>query len=348
MLGALRTFLALIVMAAHLGRWTDLTATYAVSTFFVISGYLMTATLHRNYGFGPRGFIRFFTNRFLRLYPMYWAAAALSLLLIALEPTLAAAYHRNFLIPGSTRAWADLAVNWYWRPDFPMPGKPSVSHVVPPAWALAVEFAMYVVLALGAARNIKTGMLCLLAGALFHVALAHDVNERLYAIPAAALPYGIGICLYFAVNAYRASVATYTSVAATCLYGGFICVLHFLPLDAAGLPYYLNLAGFATAFFFIASATEGRHFRWIDRNIGGLSYPIYLVHYQAAFAIQLLLATSTPGWTLFWLALPLVVALSTALEYLNRQIVDPFRNAVRSTALPTDEKVKIAEQSSAR
>ncbi|RQT94799.1 acyltransferase [Burkholderia cepacia] len=330
MLGALRTFLALIVMAAHLGRWTDLTATYAVSTFFVISGYLMTATLHRNYGFGSSGFFRFFLNRFLRLYPMYWIAAGMSVLLIALEPTLAEAYHRNFLLPDSLRSWACLAMNWYWRPDFPLPGKPSVSHVVPPAWALAVEFAMYVVLALGAARNIKTGVLCLLVGVLFHVAMAHDVNERIYAIPAAALPYGIGICLYFAIKACRASVTTYASVAATLLYAGFICALHFLPLDAAGIPYYLNLAGFAVAFFFIASATEGRYFRWIDRNIGGLSYPIYLIHYQAAFAIQLLLSTKAAGWTLFWFTLPLAVAFSAALEYLNRQIVDPCRNVVRA------------------
>ncbi|MEY1592413.1 hypothetical protein AB3K92_26655 [Burkholderia sp. Bmkn7] len=106
--------------------------------------------------------------------------------------------------------------------------------------------------------------------------------------------------------------------------------LHFLPLDAAGIPYYLNLAGFAVAFFFIASATEGRYFRWIDRNIGGLSYPIYLIHYQAAFAIQLLLSTKATGWTLFWFTLPLAVALSAALEYLNRQIVDPCRNVVRA------------------
>ncbi|WP_080425907.1 acyltransferase family protein [Burkholderia ubonensis] len=330
MLGALRTFLALIVMAAHLGRWTDLTATYAVSTFFVISGYLMTATLHLNYGFGASGFFRFFMNRFLRLYPMYWVAAGMSVLLIALEPALAEAYHRNFLLPDSLRSWAGLAINWYWRPDFPMPNKASVSHVVPPAWALAVEFAMYVVLALGVARNIKTGVLCLLAGALFHVAMAHDVNERLYAIPAAALPYGIGICLYFAVKAYRTNIGMYTSIAATCLYGGFICALHLLPLDAAGFPYYLNLAAFAVTLFFIVSATEGSNFRWIDRNIGGLSYPIYLIHYQAAFLIQIIISEKAAGWTLFWLTLPLTVALSAALEYLNQQIVDPYRNSVRA------------------
>ncbi len=320
-------------MAAHLGRWTDLTATYAVSTFFVISGYLMTATLHRSYGFTPEGALRFFSNRFLRLYPMYWIAAALSVGLIALEPALAQAYHRNFVMPESARAWLDLAVNWYWRPDFSFPGKSSVSHVVPPAWALAVEFAMYVALAFGAARNVKTGVLCMLVGACFHVAMAHEVNERLYAVPAAALPYGIGICLYFATVAYRVCVTAYISAAVTFAYMGFICALHFLPLDAAGLPYYLNLAGFTGAFFFIRSAPPGRYLKWIDRNIGGLSYPIYLIHYQAAFAIHLLAPKSTPGWSMFWLTLPLAVALSWTLEYLNRKIIDPFRDVVRSRAL---------------
>lgn len=347
MLGALRTFLALIVMAAHLGRWTDLTATFAVSTFFVISGYLMTATLHRNYGFGASGFIRFFMNRFLRLYPMYWIAAGLSILLIVLEPALAEEYHRNFLLPDSLRSWAGLIGNWYWLPDFPIPGKPSVSHVVPPAWALAVEFAMYIALALGAAKNLKTGVICLLAGALFHLIMFRDVNERIYAVPAAALPYGIGICLYFAVRKCKMLVSSVGSLLAAGAYGSLICSLHYLPLDAAGVPYYLNLAGFAAAFFFIASSTERRSFRWIDRNVGGLSYPIYLLHYQVAFATQVLLSTKATGWTLFWLSLPLVLGSSAILEHLNRKIVDPYRNTVRAKTSTSPEIVNTSEQSGA-
>ncbi|WP_143757471.1 acyltransferase family protein [Burkholderia singularis] len=329
MLGALRSFLALIVMAAHLGRWIDLTATYAVSTFFVISGYLMTATLQRNYGFGARGFVRFFANRFLRLYPMYWVAAAMSIVLIAAEPRLAAAYHRNFLMPNTLGAWWNLVVNLYWCPDFPAPGKPNASHVVPPAWALAVEFAMYVLLALGAARNRATGFLCLLAGVCFHVLMAHDINARIYAVPAAALPYGIGICLYFTVQGIGVCLPAAASVVATLVYAVFICSLHVLPLDAAGVPYYLNLLGFTIAFFFIAASRTGRWLRSIDRNIGGLSYPIYLTHYQAAFAMQLLLATTVTGWKLFWLTLPIVTLISIGLEYMNRRIVDPYRNIVR-------------------
>ncbi len=347
MLGAIRTFLALIVMAAHLGRWTDLTATYAVSTFFLISGYLMTATLHRNYGFGVEGFIRFFMNRFLRLYPMYWVAAGMSVLLICIAPALAEAFHRNFTLPDSWYSWIGLAANWYWRPDFPVAGTQSVSHVVPPAWALAVEFAMYIVLALGAARNVKTGIICLLAGALFHLIMFRDVNERIYAVPAATLPYGIGICLYFAVQKYKLLINSAGSLLAAGAYGSLICSLHYLPLDAARVPYYLNLAGFAVAFFFIASSTERRSFRWIDRNVGGLSYPIYLLHYQAAFATQHLLSTKSTGWTLFWLALPLVVGLSAILEYLNRKIVDPYRNTVRARTSTAPEIVNTSEQSGA-
>jgi len=37
----------------------------------VLSGFLMTLILNETYGFGPGHFVRFWTNRFLRLYPAY-------------------------------------------------------------------------------------------------------------------------------------------------------------------------------------------------------------------------------------------------------------------------------------
>ena len=54
----------------------------AVFSFYVLSGFLMTLVLNEIYGFGPRSFARFFTNRILRLYPAYYAVVLVTVLYI--------------------------------------------------------------------------------------------------------------------------------------------------------------------------------------------------------------------------------------------------------------------------
>ena len=73
MLGTYRVILALMVVFQHLGKSYQLGA-YAVFTFFVISGYLMTYILNENYGYSLRGRMKYLLNRILRIYPVYWGA----------------------------------------------------------------------------------------------------------------------------------------------------------------------------------------------------------------------------------------------------------------------------------
>lgn len=71
MFGLYRTFLALWVVAAHL--LVVQIGSYAVQAFFALSGYLMTYIMTKNYGYSVKGLRAFAMNRFLRLYPVYWA-----------------------------------------------------------------------------------------------------------------------------------------------------------------------------------------------------------------------------------------------------------------------------------
>ena len=84
-MGMLRTLLALSVVLDHLGGGTTdwlVGGRLAVQLFYVISGflisYVLTATDHYR---GAPG--RFYANRALRLYPVYLAVAALTLLAYA-------------------------------------------------------------------------------------------------------------------------------------------------------------------------------------------------------------------------------------------------------------------------
>lgn len=147
-MGAWRLVLAWLVVADHTAGLTGITGNLglgkiAVATFFFISGFLMPLTFDTHYrAYGTRiGSRKFYVNRFLRIYPIYWASLAVTLLaVIAYGPSLmehattlqdltrVRTYLSNALLLGlnQTRAWGG---------DF---------RFNPPAWTLDVELQYYV------------------------------------------------------------------------------------------------------------------------------------------------------------------------------------------------------------
>ena len=105
-MGVIRLFLAWVVAIDHWrvlvliprSAFTDdnikfgFNAGYAVMFFYVISGFLITFTLSRNYATDVSGTARFYRNRFVRIYSLYWPMVLLSFLTVgsALPSFLAA------------------------------------------------------------------------------------------------------------------------------------------------------------------------------------------------------------------------------------------------------------------
>src|SRR5713226_8739342 len=92
-MGAIRLFLALVVACDH-WRASVLTprnipiddviklgfdSGHAVMFFYVISGFLITYTLSRNYEPNLGGTLLFYRNRFIRIFSLYWPTALLEL-----------------------------------------------------------------------------------------------------------------------------------------------------------------------------------------------------------------------------------------------------------------------------
>lgn len=83
-MGIVRTLLAFLVFCAHLRLidskatilWLTGGADMAVNTFFLLSGFYMTLVLENKY---KNNTLSFFKNRAIRLYPLYWAVALVSL-----------------------------------------------------------------------------------------------------------------------------------------------------------------------------------------------------------------------------------------------------------------------------
>lgn len=80
-MGLLRLILAITVVIAHSNAVFGLKFTgglVAVEVFFIISGFYMSMILDRKYT-GKGSYTLFLSNRFLRLYPMFWVVLLLTI-----------------------------------------------------------------------------------------------------------------------------------------------------------------------------------------------------------------------------------------------------------------------------
>ena len=139
MFGTLRLILAFLVVASHveISHQLDLGGV-AVTIFFLLSGYVMTATVRRYYG-RPALYGRFILDRAMRIFPQYlfWTAACI-LWVVCVDRTW-----RPF-------GWQEVAENIVLLPA--MYGvfdlKPWLTGVryVTQAWSLSLEWHFYMAL----------------------------------------------------------------------------------------------------------------------------------------------------------------------------------------------------------
>src|SRR5688572_16262825 len=95
MFGTFRYVLALLVLFQHtvprLGGEPHGAGLYAVFSFFVLSGYVVTKVLHESYGVDGAATCRFLLNRGLRVYPLYWMTLAITALALIGVPDITVA-----------------------------------------------------------------------------------------------------------------------------------------------------------------------------------------------------------------------------------------------------------------
>ena len=79
-MGFLRLILSLSVVLYHAGSlfgYTGMNGLVAVHIFFIISGFYMALIIKNKYSKAKRPYYTFITNRFLRIYPIYWVVLVL-------------------------------------------------------------------------------------------------------------------------------------------------------------------------------------------------------------------------------------------------------------------------------
>ncbi len=308
MFGLYRTVLALMVVLLHIGGvpWTG---GYAVYAFYMLSGYLMTMIMHRTYGYSLVGVGKYVLNRFLRIYPLYWVSALISLVLIV---ALGEGYTSDFIkYMRYPDAWTDVVKNVLLL--FPTV---DTTRLTPPAWALTVELCFYLLIALGLSKHEKITLLWLGVSILYHVMAWFAGWDRYFSVFSASLPFALGATIYF----YRDKLLAYLFPHGIAPYVPMLifalaCInwyLGFLLTRSHGLFFYTNIMLCALMLLVLSDAQS---LPWMSKKAdqwwGDFSYPIYLVHYQVALVVMFVLQQqgmniSRPDMRLFWWSLPAV------------------------------------------
>ncbi len=317
-MGLLRLILAFSVVAAHNPRgFVELTVggVVAVKAFFIISGFYMGLILSGPYA--AAGARVFWTNRLLRLMPMYYAAAAVTLAVLLLVPGGRAGYLLDLgrwqaLLAAPGLGWLKaylVAMNlscvglestifaWFDFADgslhpFRGVGYPAsgvlLNHfmLIPQSWSIGVELVMYAAAPVVVRSGNRTLLALIAAGLLLRVGMPaagldfNPVNRSVAPLEMVYFLMGVASYrLYARLRAWRppAWLAPAGTVAVVAFTVGFT------PLsNALGRPIHVE-SWLWWAYF--AALTLGlplvfaalKDSRW-DRAAGELTYPMYLIH----------------------------------------------------------------------
>ena len=282
---------------------------FGVNLFFIISGFVIFMTLDRT-----RSAMDFVVSRFSRLYPAYWVSVMLTFLLthwLGLP---------GKLVDGSTAIANLLMFHNLFR----------VPHVDGVYWTLEVELLFYGwMLLLFVLRQLDR--LFLLAGALLALRWVYWAAAQWAGVD---LPYIVWRLLildhlpWFVLGLSTHALLSADPSGYRHRQAGWLAAAAVLTLAVTAPP---GRAVLSLAFFAIAyGAASGRlpmlrlpRLVWL----GGISYPLYLLHENIGWSLLLRLTDS--GWSP-WLALPVTLALSLGLAHaVSRTVEQPAMRWVR-------------------
>jgi peptidoglycan/LPS O-acetylase OafA/YrhL len=280
MLDVYRFILALCVMEEHLLAWSPIWLAHeAVFSFYVLSGFLMTFILNQNYGFEKGGFVRFVTNRALRLLPIYYIVIGLTALYIGLVGPLDQ-LNGGVTLPNGAAEWvANLGI-------LGLSGfSGNTAHrLTPVAWSLSVECFSYGLLGLYFAKTRARLLTMLAVGvaiAVIQVVGAFDqpdygFHDHYRVTQAGFIPFAVGGLSYFFRRSRlfafsRAKFSILCVLLIANFGGGFFSEFHNY---VSGLYVAIALNACFVPMLFERGGTS-----WWQKMLGGVTYPLFLSHW---------------------------------------------------------------------
>lgn len=317
-MGAYRLLLAVLVAVSHMGKMFMgfNPGVVAVISFLLISGFVMTSLIERNYQ-APEKVGRFYLDRALRLYPQFLFYFILSCAVI------------YFLLPG-TPQWAELtfrniAASLAIVPlGFYMFGA-SGSWIVPPAWSLGLEMCFYLVIPFLLIYRAR-GVAFALSVAVFIPACLGFVNTDYYGyrlLPGVLFIFLCGSYLY-KPQTKGFAIAGGTAVAAALIFAAIMMGwIERRPSNAE------VAAGIALGIPAVYGLTTLKFHR-IDEFLGNISYGVFLNHFLVIYFLHGLWPITSFDWSKVATVLVLSFLLSGVSYYCVERPALKFRHKLRA------------------
>ncbi|WLG42453.1 acyltransferase [Pseudomonas sp. FP1740] len=273
-MGAYRLLLAVLVAVSHMGKtFAGLNpGVIAVISFLIISGFVMTSLIERNYKASEKVRL-FYTDRALRLYPQFLLYFFISCAVI------------YFLLPGTPQA-ADLTLKNIAASlpivplGFYMFGAAG-SQILPPAWSLGLEMCFYLVIPFLILYKAR-GVAFVLSVAVFMVASLGYINADLYGyrlLPGVLFMFLCGSYLY-KPQAKDLAIAAGTTVAAALMFTAIMAgLIERRPFNAE------VTAGIVLGVPAVYLLTKLRFHR-VDELLGNISYGVFLNHFVVMYFLR--------------------------------------------------------------
>lgn len=358
-MGLLRLFLAVSVVVGHTGLLFGLhllPGNEAVRIFFMISGFYMALILTDRYAGRPG---LFYSNRLLRLYPAYWIALLLAAGLglwnatdsnftlltelnqhlhgqpSSLNPAgLAAAIFANVTLVGSDLLWLFHHGPMGWEftfgngrlSDDPGAMRAGVYQIVSQGWSIGLELWFYAMAPLLVRQRMPVIAALAIASLAGQLWLDHLLPWASYFFfPANLCFFLFGVMAFRLGRRWSGLVSAYalpvTAVALTLL-----IAREFLPLFRNYSWMHYSVAAVAIPFLFEATRNSR-----LDRWVGDLSYPTYLLHLAAMEVTTAMLGDYRHPVVVLAITLPAALAMMVLLE----RPLDRWR-AMRVTKPPVE------------
>jgi peptidoglycan/LPS O-acetylase OafA/YrhL len=273
-MGAYRLLLAVLVAISHMGVtfFGYNPGVFAVISFLIISGFVMTSLINRNY-LAARRIPAFYLDRALRIYPQFLFYFVISCALIAVylpDTKYSLALTAENIVPSLAIAPLNLWMFGITTPD-----------ILPPAWSLGLEAFFY--LSIPLLLIYRARMPFFIASlAFFSVACLGYINTDLYGyrlLPGVLYIFLCGSYLYEGSRAEKSlTVATWMAALATlaAILSGLITRAPYNTEVTAGL-----VLGFPVIYFL---SKLGYH--RIDEFFGNISYGVFLNHFVVMYAAE--------------------------------------------------------------
>jgi len=353
-MGILRFLLALSVVAKHFGAifTTEFVGgKIAVQSFFIISGFYMSLILNEKYIEKNNSYKLFITNRFLRLYPVYWVVAvAILLTYIAIVVVLKRpsetlelyAYMEHYpfpfvflIITNTIIFFQELVMFLGLNPEnghliftggFLHPYPPLYKFlIIPPSWTLSLELMFYLIAPFVLRKGMKTiiGIITLsfLLRLFIFYYLGFKNDPWTYRFFPTELMFfllgNLSYQLYTRLETWH--VNKYINIGILIFMVAFTIFFLRLPTWQFSFPFSVNEMIY---FLFIVLSIPFlfNYFKKnrFDREIGELSYPLYISHmFVCMICFGLHLTFMEQSY--------IIALLSIGFAYvLNRVVADPI------------------------